>query len=86
MPVFLHFINPCFTEMCDGPVWRFLQRKCEITEEDFSHGHLENSDEVSDQEWQASHKFHCTSATIDTEKVCVYNETYLSMNFTWAGN
>jgi hypothetical protein len=28
-------------------------------------GHTNNSDEVSDEESQASDKFHCTSATMD---------------------
>jgi hypothetical protein len=32
----------------------------------FSHRRVDNSDEVSDEESQASVKVHCTSATIDT--------------------
>jgi hypothetical protein len=32
-----------------------------------SHRHTDNSDKVNDEESQASHKFHCTSATTDTK-------------------
>jgi hypothetical protein len=32
---------------------------------------------------QASDNFHCTSATTDTKKVRLYNESYLSIVFTW---
>jgi hypothetical protein len=47
---------------------------------------MDNSDEVSDEESQASNKFHSTSATTDTKKVCLYNESYLSMGFTWTSD
>jgi hypothetical protein len=57
-----------------------------INEGDFSSRHMDNSDEDSDDESQASDKFHCTSATMDTTKVCLYNESYLSMSFTRAGD
>jgi hypothetical protein len=48
-----------------------------IKEGDFSPRHMNNSDEDSDEESQASDKFHCTSATTDTKKVHFYNESYL---------
>jgi hypothetical protein len=57
-----------------------------IKEGDFSPRHVDNSDEVSEEESQASDKFHCTSATTDTKKVNLYNVSYLSMGFTWTGD
>jgi hypothetical protein len=39
-----------------------------IKEGNFSPRHTENSDEVRDEESQASDKFHCISATADTKK------------------
>jgi hypothetical protein len=66
-------------------MWRFLKRPV-IKERDFSPRHMDNSDDVSDEESQAFDKFHCTSATTDTRKVLLYNESYLSMGFTWAGD
>jgi hypothetical protein len=39
---------------------------------------MDNSDEVSDDESQASDKFQCISATMD-------NESYYSMDFAWTG-
>jgi hypothetical protein len=71
--------------MSDGPMWRFLKRRV-IKEGDFSPKHADNSDEVNDEESQASDKFHCTSATNDTQKVRLYNESYLSMCFTLTGD
>jgi hypothetical protein len=56
-----------------------------MKEGDFSPRHTNNSDKVGDEESQASDKFHCTSATAD-KKVCLYNENYLSMGFTWTGD
>jgi heterogeneous nuclear ribonucleoprotein F/H len=53
---------------------------------DFSPRHMDNSDDISDEESQASVKFHCTSATTDTKKACLYNKSYLSMAFTWTGD
>jgi hypothetical protein len=47
---------------------------------------MDSSDKVSDEELQSSESFHCISATRDTKKVRLYNESYLSMGFTWAGN
>jgi hypothetical protein len=44
----------------------------------FTPRHTDNSDELSDEESQASDKFHCTSATTDTKKVHLCNESYLS--------
>jgi hypothetical protein len=49
--------------MSDGPMWRFLKRRHQINEGNFSPRHIDNSDEVSDEEPQASDKFCCTSAT-----------------------
>jgi hypothetical protein len=57
-----------------------------IKEGDFSTRHTNNSVEVSDENSQASDKLHCTSATIDTKKAHLYNESYLSMDFTWTGD
>jgi hypothetical protein len=54
--------------MSDDLMWRFLKRMREITEEDFSPRHTDNSDEVSDKELQASDKLHCTSAKMETKK------------------
>jgi hypothetical protein len=54
-----------------------LKRRRVIKEGDLSPTHTDNSDEVSDEESQASDKFHCTSATTDTKKARLYNETYL---------
>jgi hypothetical protein len=42
-----------------------------IKEGDFSPRHMDNSEEVSDEDSQASDKFHCTSATIYTKKACL---------------
>jgi hypothetical protein len=43
----------------------------------FSPRHVYNSDEVSDEESQASDKFHCTSVTMDTKKsVFIMKATY----------
>jgi hypothetical protein len=49
-----------------------------IKEGDFIPRHTDNSDEVSDEESQASDKFHCNSVTTNTRKVHLYNESYLS--------
>jgi hypothetical protein len=57
-----------------------------IEKRHFSTRHTDNSDEVSDEESQASDKFHCTSATTDKKKVRLYNGSYLSMGFTWTGD
>jgi hypothetical protein len=46
---------------------------------------MDNSYEVNDEESQASEKFHCISAISDTKKVRLYNESYLSVGFTWTG-
>jgi hypothetical protein len=54
-------------------------------EEEFRPRHTDNSDEVSYEELQASEKFHCTSTPTDAKKACLYNESYLSMGFTWTG-
>jgi hypothetical protein len=40
--------------------------------------HMGNSDDITDEESQASDKFHCTSATTDTKKVHLCNESYSS--------
>jgi hypothetical protein len=50
-----------------------------IKEENFIPRHMDNSDEVSDDESQASDKFQCTSATTD-------NESYYSIDFAWTGD
>jgi hypothetical protein len=63
-----------------------LNRRHEIKEGDFSPRHTDNSDGVSNEESQGYEKCHCTSATMDTEKVNLYNESFLSMGFTWAGD
>jgi hypothetical protein len=68
--------------MSDGPAWRFLKRRHVMNEEDFSPKHMNNSDEVSDEASQASDEFHSTCVTMNTKKVCLYNESYLSMGFT----
>jgi hypothetical protein len=47
---------------------------------------MDNSDEVNEEESQASDKFHCPGATTDTKKVHLYNVSYLSMGFTWTGD
>jgi hypothetical protein len=49
-------------------MWRLLKRRDAIKNGDFNPRHTDNSDEVSDEESQASDKFHCTSATTDTKK------------------
>jgi hypothetical protein len=61
--------------MANSSVWSFLKRRPVIKEGDFSPRHTNNSDEVSDEESQASDKFHCTSATTDTRKALLYNES-----------
>ena len=54
-------------------MWRFLKRK-----------HPDNSGMTSDEESQSPDKLHCTSATTaDTKMVHLYDESYLSMGFTW---
>jgi hypothetical protein len=63
-----------------------LKRRHVIKEGDFSLRHMHNSDEVTDEESQASDKFHCTSATTDTIKALLYNESYISMGFAWTGD
>jgi hypothetical protein len=63
-----------------------LKRRPVIKEGNFSPRHTDNSDEVSDEESEASDQFHCTSATTDTKKVQLYDESYLSMDFTWTGD
>jgi hypothetical protein len=67
--------------MFDGHMWRFLKRRRVIKERGCSPRHMDNSDEVSNEEAQASDKFHCTSATTDTKIIRLYNESYLSMGF-----
>ncbi|XP_072909831.1 zinc finger BED domain-containing protein 5-like isoform X6 [Hemitrygon akajei] len=73
-------------EMSDGPRWRFLKRRCGMEEEDSRPRPTDNSDKVTDEELQSSESFHCTSAKMDTKKVRFYNESYLSMGFTWTGD
>jgi hypothetical protein len=72
--------------MSDGPIWLFLKRRHLINEGDFSPRHMDNYDELSDEGSHASGKFHCTSAKLDTTKVCLYSESYLSMGFTRTGD
>jgi hypothetical protein len=72
--------------MSDGPMRRFLNRRHVIKEGNFSSGHTDNSDEVNNEESQASDKFHCTRATAHTKKARLYNGSYLSMGFTWTGD
>jgi hypothetical protein len=67
-------------------MWRFFKRRLVIKEREFGPRHTDNFDEVSDEESQASDKFHCTSATTDTKKARLYNKSYLSMGFTWTGD
>jgi hypothetical protein len=55
-------------------------------ERDFTPRHTDDSDEVSDEELSASVKFHCTSATTDTKRSHLYNESYILMCFTWTGD
>jgi hypothetical protein len=59
-------------------MWRFLSGRRVIKEGDLRPIHTDISDEVSDEESQTSGKFHCTSATTDTKKGRLYNESYLS--------
>jgi hypothetical protein len=63
--------------MSDSPMRRFLNRKPVKKEGEFSPRHRDNSDEIYDEESQASDKFHCTSAKSDTEKARLYNESYI---------
>jgi hypothetical protein len=58
-------------------MWQFFKRRRVIKDGDFGCRHMDNSDEVSDEESQDSDKFHCTSATTDIKKACLYNESYL---------
>jgi heterogeneous nuclear ribonucleoprotein F/H len=63
--------------MPDGPMCLFLHRRCVIKEWDFSPRHVDNSNEVSDEESQASDKFQCTSATMDTKRsIFIMKATY----------
>jgi hypothetical protein len=73
-------------KMSDGPMWRFGKRRRVTKDGDFSPTHTDNFDEVSDEEPQAPDRFHDTTATRDTKKVHLYNESYLSMCFTWTGD
>jgi hypothetical protein len=56
-----------------------------MEEEESRPGTMDNSDKVSDEELQSSESFHCTSATRVTKKPHLYNESCLSIGFTWAG-
>jgi hypothetical protein len=42
--------------MADGPVWQFLKR-CVRKDEDFNPRHMDNSDDISDEESQVSGNF-----------------------------
>ena len=43
--------------------------------------------ETSDEEPQAPDQFHCiSSSTMGRKKICLYEESYLSMGFTWTGD
>jgi hypothetical protein len=75
VPFLLRFSH---LEMSHCPMWRFLNRRRVIKGGDFSPRHTDNSDRVSDEESQASDKFHCASATTDTKKAHLCNESYLS--------
>jgi hypothetical protein len=57
MPFFYILLTP------GGPMWRFSKRRRVIKKGDFSPRYEDNSDEVSEEEQQASDKFHCTSVT-----------------------
>jgi hypothetical protein len=72
--------------MSDRPMRKFLKRRHAMKKEYFSPRHKDNSDEVSDEESQASGKFHYTGATTDKTKFHVYNESYFSMGFTRTGD
>jgi hypothetical protein len=52
----------------------------------FNPRHRDNSGEVSDEESQARDKFRCISATTDIKNISLYNESYLSIRFTWSGD
>jgi hypothetical protein len=56
-----------------------------MEEDDSRPGPTDKSDKVSDEELQSFKSFHCTSARRFTKKVHLYDESYLSMGFTWAG-
>jgi hypothetical protein len=71
--------------MSDGPMWRFLKMRLVIKEGDLGPGHMDNSDEVSDEESQASEEFHCTSAITNSRKGRLYNES-LSMGAAKTGD
>jgi hypothetical protein len=72
-----------FSEMSYGSVWGIFGRRRVIKDGDFSPRRTDNSDEIIDEESQASDKFHCTGATTDTKKFRLYNESYLSVGFKW---
>jgi hypothetical protein len=55
-----------------------------MEEDDSRPGSADNCDTVSDEELQFSESFRCTNATRVTEKVCLYNDSNLSMGFIWA--
>jgi hypothetical protein len=63
----------------------FEEEACD-KEGDFSPRLEDNSEEVSDEDAQASYKFHCTTATTDKKQVRFYNGSYLSMGFTWTND
>jgi hypothetical protein len=62
-----------------------LKTMWETEGDDSRPGPTDNSGKVSDEVLQSSGSFHCTSARRFTKKVRLYNESYLSMGFTWAG-
>jgi hypothetical protein len=56
-----------------------------MEEDDSRPGPTDNSGKVSDEELQSYESLHCSSATRIARKVRLYNESYMSMGFTWAG-
>jgi hypothetical protein len=67
-------------------MWQLLKIWHVIKERDFSPRHMNNFDEVNDEESQASDQFHCTSAKTDTKKDHLYNVSYLSISFKGTGD
>jgi hypothetical protein len=49
----------------------------------FSHGHTEISNEVSDEEPQTFDKYHCISVMIDIKNISLCSESFLFMGFMW---
>lgn len=79
MPIFIFCQHLFATNRSDSPLLQFLKAKCGIEENHSRYRSTDISDKVNDEELQYSELLWYSSATKDTKKFFVYNESYFPM-------